>query len=245
MSIARKVTTLGLTLIGLCALSFGQTTSPAATAVAGAKPDMGTLAAISVTTVQTGSLSSVGLDVDTGAVVSGGSAASFNSNAKTSSTSQSSNDDDFDIDNRRANKSTIDGLDTIATFSGAFVAQAGPQAGQDFRFTMVGNDPKLGGTTVYPANVDEISLQLLNADGSVFTTVSSAPFAKLFLESPDFEPLDYRSGHNVEYGDAVHRAQFFNVMKNDWHTLMIPKVVNKVTITVPFFVNVQLRNGTV
>jgi len=44
----------------------------------------------------------------------------------------------FDSDHRQPNKSTIDGLNTIATFDGAFVAQAGPSAGQDFRFTMVG-----------------------------------------------------------------------------------------------------------
>jgi hypothetical protein len=30
-----------------------------------------------------------------------------------------------------------------------------------------------------------------------------------------------------------------------WHTILDPKVVNQVTITVPFFVNVQLSNGTV
>jgi hypothetical protein len=155
------------------------------------------------------------------------------------------NDDHFAEPDRRSNKSNIDGLITLATFDGAFVAQAGPSASRDFRFTMIGNDPRLGGTTVFPANISEVSLQLLNADGSVFMTVPFAPFEKVTLESPNFEPLDYRSGHNIEYGDAVHRAQFFNIMKNNWHTLLIPKVVNRVTITVPFTVNVQLSNGTI
>jgi hypothetical protein len=155
------------------------------------------------------------------------------------------NDDHFPAPDRRPNHSNIDGLITLATFDGAFVAQAGPSAGRDFRFTMIGNDPRLGGTTVFPANISEVSLQLLNADGSVFTTVPFAPFEKLTLESPNFEPLDYRSGHNIEFGDAVHRAQFFNIMKNNWHTLLIPKVNNRVTITVPFTVNVQLANGTI
>jgi len=86
---------------------------------------------------------------------------------------------------------------------------------------------------------------LLNADGSVFKTVSFDPFEKLFLESPNFEPLTYRSGRNIEFGDAVHRAQFFNSMKKNWHTLIIPQVVDKVTIQVPFFVNVRLSNGTI
>lgn len=187
--------------------------------------------------------SNVVLDADTGAVVSG-----LSGNAGLSNKSVpigGGNDDHFAAPDKRPNLPTIDGLNTIATFDGAFVAQAGPSAGRDFRFTMVGNDPKLGGTTVYPANIDEVDLQLLNADGSVFQTVPFAPFENLTLESPNFEPLDYRSGHNIEFADAVHRAQFFNVMKNNWHTLMIPKIVNRVTITVPFFVNVQLSNGTI
>jgi hypothetical protein len=187
--------------------------------------------------------SNVVLDANTGAVVSGlsGSAGLSNNSVPIGG----GNDDNFPAPDKRPNVSTIDGLTTIATFSGAFVAQAGPSAGRDFRFTMVGNDPKLGGTTVYPGNIDELDLQLLNADGSVFKVVPFAPFENLTLESPNFEPLDYRSGHNIEFGDAVHRAQFFNVMKNNWHTLLIPKVVNRSTITVPFFVNVQLSNGTI
>jgi hypothetical protein len=187
--------------------------------------------------------SNVVLDADTGAVVSGLSGSSA---LKSSSVPiGGGNDDHFDIDDRRPNRSNIDGLITVATFDGAFVAQAGPSAGQDFRFTMLGNDPRLGGTTVYPTNIDEISLQLLNADGSVFKTVPFAPFEQRLLESPNFEPLNYRSGRGIEFGDAVHRAQFFNVMRKDWHTLLIPRVVNRVTITVPRFVNVRLRNGNI
>jgi hypothetical protein len=190
--------------------------------------------------------SNVVLD-ENGAVVGGATGnAGLNGNAKIAAAA--GNDDHFDIDDPRPNKSNIDGLTTLATFDGMFVAQAGPTVGtlaNDFRFTMVGNDPRLGGTTVFPANIDEVSLQLLNADGSVFKVVPIAPFERPFLESPNFEPLDYRSGRRIEFGDAVHRAQFFHVMKNNWHTLLIPKVVNKVTITVPFTVQVQLRNGTI
>jgi hypothetical protein len=187
--------------------------------------------------------SNVVLDANTGAVVNG-----LSGNAGLSKSSVpigGGNDDNFPAPDKRPNVSTIDGLTTIATFSGAFVAESGASAGRDFRFTMVGNDPKLGGTTVYPGNIAEFDLQLLNADGSVFKVVPFAPFENLTLESPNFEPLDYRSGHNIEFGDAVHRAQFFNVMKNNWHTLLIPKVIDRQTITVPFTVNVQLSNGTI
>jgi hypothetical protein len=214
-------------------------------AIAGGRPDMGDRGVVDAQHVSVFSIGSVVLDADTGKVVGGSNFASFNGKAKPSAAALAGNDDKFDIDDPRPNLSTIDQLDTIATFSGAFVAQAGPDTDDDFRFTMVGNDPKLGGTTVYPGLILETSWQLLNADGSIFKTVSFDPFEKLFLESPNFEPLTYRSGRNIEFGDAVHRAQFFNSMKNNWHTLIIPQVVDKVTVQVPFFVNVRLSNGTI
>jgi hypothetical protein len=243
-----RITMLFLSLVVLLAVgSFAQTAADnaiARAAVANGQADMDHhVTPVNVNSGYPGMLtigSNVVLDADTGAVVSGlsGSAGLSNKSVPIGG----GNDDHFSAPDRRPNLPTIDGLNTIATFDGAFVAQAGPQAGQDFRFTMVGNDPKLGGTTVYPGNIAEVDLQLLNADGSVFQVVPFAPFEKLTLESPNFEPLDYRSGRNIEFGDAVHRAQFFNVMKNNWHTLMIPKVVDHVTITVPFLVNVQVRN---
>jgi len=214
-------------------------------AIAGGQPDMGERSVVDAQHVPVFSIGSVTIDADTGKVVGGNNFASFNGQAKPSAAALAGNDDKFDIDDPRPNVSTIDQIDSIATFSGAFVAQAGPDTDNDFRFTMMGNDPKLGGTTVYPGLILETSWQLLNADGSVFKTVSFDPFEKLFLESPNFEPLTYRSGRNIEFGDAVHRAQFFNSMKNNWHTLIIPQVVDKVTIQVPFFVNVRLRNGTI
>jgi len=242
MRIATRVTLCCLLLLSLSTIGLGQDVKAPLTGVI---PDMGSRGPVDATRVATVSLSSVVFDADTGAVVGSTSSANFNPNVNASATAQSGNDDHFDIDHRRANVSPIDQVDSIATFDGAFVAQAGPDTDNDFRFTMMGNDPKLGGTTVFPALILETSWQLLNADGSVFKNVPFAPFEKVFLESPNFEPLDYRSGHNIEFGDAVHRAQFFNVMKNDWHTLLIPAVVDRITIQVPFFVNVRLRNGNV
>lgn len=231
--------------ISLSPMSFGQAIGLASAGVRATSPGYAQRAPINVSTLPAGySISSLTFDAKTGAVISGaGGKATITANA--AAASQTGNDDYFDLENVRPNRSTIDGLNTLATFSGAFVAEAGPSTDQNFRFTMIGNDPKLGGTTVFPANLDEISLQLLNADGSVFATVPFAPFEKLTLESPNFEPVDYRSGHHVQYADAIHRAEFFNVMKRDWHTLLIPKVVSKTTITVPYYVNVQLQNGSV
>ena len=140
---------------------------------------------------------------------------------------------------------TIDGLDSVATFDGAFAAQAGPSKGKVFRFTMMGNHPLAGGTTLIPAKIAEVSLRLLNADGSVFQIVSFQPFEDLTLDSPNFEESDYSSGRRIQFADAVHRAQFFNRKDENWHTILQPQVVNRVTITVPRFVNIQLANGTI
>ena len=245
MRVPARLVTLCLLLLSLSAVGLGQAVGLAAAGAPSASPGYAQLPPINVGSLPAAySPSSLTFDGTTGALISGGAGkASIQPNV--TAAFHPGMNAAFDIDNVRANQPTIDGLNSLATFDGAFVAQAGSSASGDFRFTMIGNDPKLGGTTIYPANIDEVSLQLLNADGSVFMTVPFAPFEKLTLNSPSFQPLNYRSGHNVEYADAVHRAEFYNVMKNSWHTLMLPQIVNKATITVPYFVNVQLKNGTV
>ncbi len=245
MRVATRLVMLCGLSFSLPILSFGQAVGIAATGASSINPSYAQRAPIEASSVPAGySPSSLTLDAVTGAAIDGVSG-NMTITANTSAASQVAYDDRFNNGDTRPNHPTIDGLNTLATFDGAFVAQAGPSINRDFRFTMIGNNPQLGDTTIFPANLDEVSLQLLNADGSVFATVPFAPFEKLTLESPQFEPLDYRSGHHIQYADAVHRAQFFNAMKNDWHTLLIPKVVNKTTITVPYFVNVRLSNGNV
>jgi hypothetical protein len=247
MSIASRFTLCIVLLLALCAIGFAQNDPEAAAAVGSGIPDYGAKSAIDMSKVSgiPSVSSSMVFDATTGAVIGGlsGNAGVNNHSAA----AQTGNDDRFDIDDRRPNNPTIAGLNTVATFDGAFFAQAGPDStgGRLFRWTMVGNDPRVGGTTVIPFWAVTVDLQLLNADGSVFKVVPFAPFQTLTLESPNFEPLNYRSGHGIEYSDAVHRAQFFHIMDEDWHTLLIPKIGDHVTITVPRFVNVRLANGNI
>ena len=145
----------------------------------------------------------------------------------------------------RTDVSNIDGLDSVPTFDGAFINQAGPSLGKLFRFSMMGNNPLVGGTTNIPANIDEVSLQLLNDDGSTFANVPFAPFESLTLQSPNFNSVNYRSGNQIQYADAIHRAQFFNRMAPNWHTSLVPNVVGRTTFVIPHSVNVRLSNGTV
>lgn len=245
MRVVTRVATLCVLFSSAATLSFGQAKGLAAAGAPAATPDFAQRSPVKVESVPAAySLSGLIFDAGTGAVVNGTAGnAALNQNIR--SGARASVSSSLAADDALPNLSSIDGVDSLATFERAFVAQAGPSAGRDFRFTMIGNDPLLGQTTVYPANIDEVSLQLLNADGSVFQTVPFAPFENLTLRSPNFASLDYRSGHNIQYADAIHRAEFFNSMKNNWHTQLSPHVVNKVTITVPRFVNVQLADGSI
>lgn len=245
MRCTRFVAVLSSVLFVIPCIGFAQVTGLVSLAAPGASPSYAQLPPVSVKSLPAGySPNALVFDAATGALVSGGAGrAAVASNVPAAA--EMGSDADFNVDARQPNQPTVDGLNTLATFDGMFAAQAGPSAGADVRFTMIGNDPRTGGTTEYPANIDEVSLQLLNPDGSVFRTVSYAPFEQLTLKSPNFEPLNYASGNHTEYADAAQRAEFPGVMKSNWHTLLIPQVVNRATITVPYYVDLQLANGNV
>jgi hypothetical protein len=144
------------------------------------------------------------------------------------------------------------GLDTVPTFTGAFASpspsidpfQTSDGVVYTSPFVMIGNNPQVGGTTVIPANITTVSLQLLNAGGGVQTTVPYAPFEALTTQSPNFNSFKYSVG-NTQFGDAVQRAEFFNVMAPNWHTLLTPSIVNRATIQVPQSVQIEFFDGTI
>jgi hypothetical protein len=140
----------------------------------------------------------------------------------------------------------IAGVDTVPTFTGAFQSPF-PSIDPnlfDFFFVMIGNQPQLGGTTVIPAKMTAVSLQLLNGDGTVKTNVPFAPFEDLIEDSPNFRNANYTVGR-TQFADAVQRAEFFNMMEENWHTLLNPRFVNRATLQVPQTVQVQFGDGTV
>jgi hypothetical protein len=141
----------------------------------------------------------------------------------------------------------ISGLQTLPTFVGAFAPEAGPSLGNIYPFVMIGNDPLVSGTTTIPVDMTEVTLQLLNGDGTTFATVPYAPFSTITTHSPNFENAVYDSSiPATQFGDGVQRAEFFNTAKSGWHTkLKTPAIVNQVTIAVPKTVQVQLSNGTI
>jgi hypothetical protein len=131
----------------------------------------------------------------------------------------------------------LDGVDSIPNFSGAF-----SRLGQTFPFTMIGTDPALGHKIEIPTPIIAVSLELQNADLVTFTTVSVEPFVKSVLASPNFQKFKYEhSGEGTQFADAVQRAQFNSVMKGNWHTDLVPKVVGHVTIQIPRTITVTIN----
>jgi hypothetical protein len=124
--------------------------------------------------------------------------------------------------------------------------------GTTFPYTMVGNDPSLGHRTTVPTKIVAVSLQLLNADGTVFDTVDAGEFVQPVLNSPNFQKFKYEHdgsvgipGEPTQFSDAIQRAEFASSMDPNWHTELTPSVVDHVTFTVPKFVNVRFQGKIV
>jgi hypothetical protein len=241
-------------VVAFTSVAFAQVDSGAAAALATSQPGYADKAPVSLNNAQpvlqpvtSATILNFPANADSSrAIFAAGNGSSPNgpssaSNSGLPKPAQQSNRGDGD---RRPDLPTIDGLDTLATFSGAFMTQAGPNLGRVFNFNMIGNHPLAGGTTTIPAEITTVSLTLLNADGSLNVNVPFV-FRDLFEDSPNFAQTNYRSGRNIQYADAIHRAQFFNIMGENWHTVLNPKFVNNVTFTIPRFVNVRFPDGSI
>jgi hypothetical protein len=137
----------------------------------------------------------------------------------------------------KGNPAGLPGIDSVPNFTRAFSSQ-----GQIWPFTMMGNDPGLGRRTQVPARIIAVSLELQNEDLVTTTTVPIAPFERLALNSPNFKEADYSSGENIQFADAIQRAEFFNSMHKNWHTELQPStIVDHVTIQVPHFFSAQVN----
>jgi hypothetical protein len=63
--------------------------------------------------------------------------------------------------------------------------------------------------------------------------LDAAPIVPAVLNSPNFRPASYRTGV-TQFADAVQRAEFNSVMKDEWHTLLRkPELMKSVQIEVP------------
>lgn len=138
-------------------------------------------------------------------------------------------------------RNAVRGLITVPTFQGAFVSNG---LATEFPYFMIGTDPAEGATTTLPTKIVSFALNLHDANGGV-TSVSFAPVEQLFLHSPNFDGADYTVGKHIQFGDAIQRAEFFNNMREDWHTNLSPEIVDRVTVEIPPTVRVRFPDGTI
>ena len=137
----------------------------------------------------------------------------------------------------------VSGIDSIKTFTGDFQASGVGPLGNPQRhwfYTMAGSRPGLGGTTSFDAPIVPVSLDLLDYDGSVRVVTghklhySVQPFVGSVVNSPVFQNSEYSSSDvPTQFSDAVQRAEFYNFIQPDWHTLLKPSVKPERTLSVP------------
>lgn len=236
----RLVIVCGMCLVGMSATSLCQSTKPNLTT---AKPGYGTVPRININSVQLPSSSirlvlPKGVTSTKGIFVNDGNSSGAGSRAAYS--------------HAQNNSPNIRGLNTVPTFVGAFNSTSHSidyfQSSDGFTTTspyiMIGNNPLLGGTTVIPANITTVSVQLLNPDGTIFATVPFGPFEDLTEDSPNFRDANFSVGR-TQFGDAVQRAEFYNMMDPSWHTRLKPTIVNRATIQVPATVQLYFFDGTI
>lgn len=160
------------------------------------------------------------------------------------------------------------GIDTITNFTGQFENHGvlfDGTAHHIWEYSMVGNSPERGGTTVFNAPIVPVSLDLRNTDGSArFVKVvgtstitcgkngvpldltvckplvsNVAQFVQPFVNGPVFNGLSTYSSSPVptQITDAVQRAEFGNHARADWHTLLSANVKPAETMTIVQNVN--------
>ncbi|HYK48556.1 MAG TPA: hypothetical protein VEU94_02440 [Terriglobales bacterium] len=131
----------------------------------------------------------------------------------------------------------IPGIDSLTNWNGSYHAIGFDHSGnlrKTWYYNMVGNKPERGGTTTIHAPVVPVSLDLLNPDGSVFLHYDPQPFILPALQSPLFQNSTFTSSPiPTQITDAVQRAEFFNTMAPDWHTMLYASLKQERTMKVP------------
>jgi hypothetical protein len=134
----------------------------------------------------------------------------------------------------------IFGIDSIPNFNDHFFSDGFDGNGNRNRHwytNTVGNPPQMGGTTVINAPLQPVNIELDDAHGNPrfvggHLLISLAtPFVTPVLGSPVFSNFTYSSGADpTQFSDAIQRAQYFNAMKPDWHTLLNAQPAEALTL---------------
>ena len=116
------------------------------------------------------------------------------------------------------------GIDSLTNWNGSYHTVGFDHNGKVRRtwfYNMVGNKPERGGTTTINAPVVPVAVDLLNPDGTVFLHYDPQPFILPALQSPLFQNSTFSSSPTpTQITDAIQRAEFWNTMAPDWHTML-------------------------
>lgn len=133
--------------------------------------------------------------------------------------------------------SGIPGIDSLTNWNGTYQTPGFDPNGKfrkNWSYNMVGNPPGRGGTTNINAPVVPVAVDLLNPDGSVFLHYDPTPFILPALQSPVFQNASFSSSPApTQINDAVQRAEFWNTMAPDWHTMLLGSLKQERTMQVP------------
>jgi hypothetical protein len=131
------------------------------------------------------------------------------------------------------------GVDTLVNFTDHFEAQGvyfDGSAHHIWEYSLVGNPPAHGGTTMIGAPVVPVTIDMRNADGTPRFVVNQFgvsvpliskpdPFIQTFMNGPVFGLASYSSSPvATQFNDAEQRAEFGNKARADWHTLLAPSL---------------------
>jgi len=134
----------------------------------------------------------------------------------------------------------IFGVNSVPNFNDHFFADGVDFNGNPNRHwytNTLGNPPQMGGTTLINAPVQPVNIELDDVNGNL-RFVGGKPLisdAKKFLtptlQSPVFSTAVYSSGTDAtQFSDSIQRAEYFNSMKPNWHTLLGPDPLPAVTL---------------
>ena len=132
------------------------------------------------------------------------------------------------------------GVDSVPSFNGQFFADGFDFNGNPNRHwytNTLGNPPQMGRTTLINAPIQPVNIELDDANGNLRFVggkplISDATrFVAPTLASPVFSTFVYSSGADAtQFSDSIQRAEYFNRMKPDWHTLLGPDPLPAVTL---------------
>ena len=127
----------------------------------------------------------------------------------------------------QAQPAPLPALTGIPTFAGSFSAD-----NKLYSYTMAGQSPESGKTTVIPTVLVPVALSFQASGHPIRMNPKAA--AQNVLRSPIFEKASFAIG-KTQYADAVQRAQFYKtVATTDWHTLLgKPRLAPAIQIDIP------------